>query len=239
MTTPEPEAREARNLTKHSLADIPSQRVPELRDRFWEFVDKGNPHQCWPWTGTATKGGYGGFRFDGITIRAPRLSWELAHGPFSKGLMIDHLCRNPKCVNPSHLEPVTNRENTLRGCSPLAINAKKRYCPYGHEYNEENTRERVADGWIRRDCRTCRNASNVDLRRRKRAQKEAHLLATGWSRAGDLPSGNRLIHLFQHPNHNPPSGYDAFPLRRAVKHQAIIDGGSGCDCRPVREGERD
>ena len=47
-------------------------------------------------------------------------------------------CRNPACVNPDHLEPVSIRENLLRGVGPSAQHAKKTHCPAGHSYAGKN-----------------------------------------------------------------------------------------------------
>jgi hypothetical protein len=78
-------------------------------------------------------------------------------------LKLDHLCRNPACVRPDHLEAVTARENTLRGIGPTAVNALKTHCVHGHEFTPENTRMKG----IRRVCRECQRAAN---RKSKRAR---------------------------------------------------------------------
>lgn len=84
---------------------------------------------------------------------AHRVAWQLLGGKPVKGLVLDHLCRVQICVNPAHLEQVTQQENTLRGEGTAALNARKTICVNGHEFDEENTRW-LADG--RRECKTCR-----------------------------------------------------------------------------------
>jgi hypothetical protein len=70
---------------------------------------------CELWHGAKTPEGYGVRRYRGRQVYAHRLVWEQTHGPIQPGLVIDHLCRNPACVNPDHLEPVTNAVNAQRG----------------------------------------------------------------------------------------------------------------------------
>lgn len=141
--------------------------------RFWAKVDK-SADGCWRWTGCTQKPGYGRFRGDGETVYAHRYSFELHKGAIPARFVIDHVCRNPGCVNPDHLEAVTNRENTMRGTAPakarvsikiarLARVASMRaivHCPQGHAYDKANTRYRQ-DG--RRRCAEC-------YRQRARAQ---------------------------------------------------------------------
>lgn len=84
--------------------------------------------------------------------KAHRVAFELIRGCIPNGLVLDHLCRNRGCVNPDHLEPVTFRENIMRGVGYTAQQARKTHCRHGHEFTVENTY--VWRGG--RICRTCR-----------------------------------------------------------------------------------
>jgi HNH endonuclease len=83
---------------------------------------------------------------------AHRVVYETLVGPIPDGLVIDHLCRNPRCVRPDHMEPVTNQVNVLRGIGITALRKQKTHCPAGHAYSLENTRY-SKEG--KRNCRTC------------------------------------------------------------------------------------
>jgi hypothetical protein len=107
------------------------------------------------WLG-ATRLGYGRVLVSGKMRSAHRVAYELAIGPIPDGLTIDHLCRNPGCVNPIHLEPVTIRVNILRGSMPAADNARKTHCKNGHPFEGDNLS--VLSAGRRRRCRTCYNA---------------------------------------------------------------------------------
>ena len=105
---------------------------------------------CWLWMRAChKKTGYG------VTSRnrlSHRVAYQMWRGQIPDGLSIDHLCRTRSCVNPDHLEVVTDRENILRGVSPSANNARKTHCCNGHEFNQANVRL-TSDG---KECRTCR-----------------------------------------------------------------------------------
>jgi len=88
-------------------------------DRFWAKVDKSDT--CWTWTGSRNGRGYGLFMVaPGSCVRAHRFAYELLVGPIPDGLQLDHLCGVKACVNPSHLEPVTNEENSRRARARVA-----------------------------------------------------------------------------------------------------------------------
>lgn len=91
----------------------PNERRP-VAERFWEKVDKTG--SCWIWTAQLNRhrGGYGMF-WDEKPVWAHRWAYEALVGPIPDGLVLDHLCRTPACVNPTHLEPVTIEENVRRG----------------------------------------------------------------------------------------------------------------------------
>lgn len=84
-------------------------------ERFWEKVDRTG--DCWVYTGSLSEKGYGIFwsNAENRTMRAHRFAFEDQVGPIPDGLQLDHLCRNPACCRPSHLEVVTPAENTRRG----------------------------------------------------------------------------------------------------------------------------
>lgn len=79
------------------------------RERFRAKVEK--TESCWNWTGTISTKGYGRFSVRKTTYQAHRVSWEEVNGAIPAGLLIDHMCHNRRCVNPSHLRMVTNKQN--------------------------------------------------------------------------------------------------------------------------------
>lgn len=128
---------------------------------------------CWEWIAGCTPEGYGKFWINGKTDLAHRVAYRLHVGPIPHGLVLDHLCRNRRCVRPDHLEPVTHRTNLLRGDTLAAANVAKTHCRNGHPYSEVNTYI-APDG--SRMCRLCMRASG---RRRYWRLREAPRLRMG------------------------------------------------------------
>jgi len=110
---------------------------------------------CWIFGGSKDRNGYGRTTINAKMVNTHRVVYELVCGHIPDGLSLDHLCRTPSCVNPKHLEPVTHKENVLRGSGPTAINAKKTHCINGHLFDEKNTYIRPKSGG--RQCRNCHN----------------------------------------------------------------------------------
>lgn len=125
-----------------------------LPDRFWSKVHPCPITGCWLWGGGLNRAneGYGKYLHDGRKALAHRVSYAALEQPIAAALQIDHLCRQPCCVNPEHLEPVTGRVNRLRGTGFVAYLATRTHCPVGHEYTPENTT--ISGGT--RTCRACR-----------------------------------------------------------------------------------
>ena len=108
-----------------------------------------------------TNRGYPAVRYSKVqhkTMAAIRVIYEEAHGLIPEGLVIDHLCGAPSCINPDHLEAVTARENYDRAM------ASRTHCKNGHEWTEENTQRSAT----RRKCRACNRAHTRAKRLRDR-----------------------------------------------------------------------
>jgi hypothetical protein len=147
---------QANGLTRYTLSE---------EDSVWLRVEKSE--DCWEWRGAMFRNGYG--RFDRRGPRricmAHRLVYEYVKGPIPEGLDLDHLCRNRRCVNPDHLEPVTRRVNLMRGETLIRANAKKTHCRNGHAFTPENLSPEFPG---RRVCLICRTAN------KKRTTKAYH-----------------------------------------------------------------
>lgn len=112
---------------------------------------------CWIWLGgTDGKNGYGVLRAGTRTVRAHIAMFETLHGKVPVGLELDHTCRVPLCINPSHLEAVTHRVNIRRAKGWTELEGIW-YCPQGHAMNEYNERCE-ANNRVR--CLACKKSVN-------------------------------------------------------------------------------
>lgn len=129
--------------------------TPNETVRFWTKVDKSQ--DCWIWTGAKIPEGYGSFQVEGRQQGAHRISYEETKEKIPDGYVLDHLCRNKACVNPNHLEVVTNRTNILRGESMAAQNARKIMCKRGHLLNSDN----LTPTGLRKGERNCKKCMRI------------------------------------------------------------------------------
>lgn len=124
---------------------------------------------CWMWNGRLTSKGYGATlviregagRDRYPSIHNHRITYEAFVGPIPAGLVLDHLCRTPRCCNPRHLEAVPQGENLRRGAGAAALRARyaaQTHCLRGHAFDEANTYHYRWKQWTKRACRTCRRA---------------------------------------------------------------------------------
>ncbi len=125
--------------------------------RFEAQISK-DEHGCWLWQGKLNGGGYAVFKVNGSSSLVHRWAYEHFKGPLAKGMVLDHLCKVSRCVNPGHLEVVTVEENNKRA---------RTQCQRGHLFTEENTR--VLRSGFRR-CRTCLQQD----RELRRQQQQGH-----------------------------------------------------------------
>jgi hypothetical protein len=155
--------------------------IPE-NHRFWlKVYPRGD---CWEWRG-ARRVGYGAFAFDGRVGMAHRYAYIQAKGPIPTGLQLDHLCRHPWCVRPSHLEAVTGKQNSRRGWGRNHRLMRSGLCCHGHPQNATNV-------YMRKDrpghkmCRACvreriaryKREGRLGSRKTKRAPSNLQSLGT-------------------------------------------------------------
>lgn len=124
--------------------------------RFWEKCIPEPMSGCWLWVASIDGPGYAHLRIGGVLCKAHRIAYEALVGPIPLAHVIDHRCRVRCCVNPAHMEPVTNEENVRRGESFSAREARQTHCKYGHPLQGSNLIlfERKP-GRFMRTCRTC------------------------------------------------------------------------------------
>jgi len=137
-------------------------------DRFWNKVTKTD--DCWLWIAAKSPLGYGRFLLDGKNRYAHKIAWEWENGPIASVWedgdrpVLDHLCRNPSCVRPDHMELVTHSENIRRGRN---THREKTECRNGHPFDEANT-------YMWRGERRCRACVREAGRRRDAKARQHH-----------------------------------------------------------------
>lgn len=113
------------------------------------LIDKAYEDEfgCWIWEKGFTNSGYAKATVNYKTVLVHRFMYENLVGPIPEGMQLDHLCRDKRCINPDHLEPVTLQENMNRRNSYVIE------CKHGHSLTRDNLYI-TPDG--RRQCKTCR-----------------------------------------------------------------------------------
>jgi len=152
------------------------QLTPKQIQKFWNRVTKTD--SCWLWTGRIDESGYGRTYVSGAIYMAHRIAYQLTHGSVPTTLTLDHVksrgCTHRNCVNPSHLEPITLRENILRGSSLPAQLAARTECKRGHNLlNPDNIRIINHPKRPYRICLLCRRIDGREAMRKLRARKRA------------------------------------------------------------------
>lgn len=185
--------------------------TPDWSERFWAKVEV--TESCWRWTASDSDG-YGQFNRSGWgTSRAHRIAYLWTNGPIAPGLVLDHLCRNTRCVRPSHLEPVTDRTNILRGFGKPAQNARATHCIAGHELAGEN----LVPCYLERGERQCRTCVNARAKARHYTQPSKSPTAAECSGCGVLRHvrANGLVQKHREAGGNVCPGAGQRPVREA------------------------
>ncbi len=149
--------------------------------KFWRRVRLAPLNECWLFGNNHS---YGSFVHDGRCYLAHRVAYTLVRGEIPAGLVLDHLCRRHDCVNPFHLEPVSNAENIRRG---LGVGHPRRrivdgvpICKHGHQVIGDNARPTTdRHGSLYNECVACEsNRNRIKVQKRKLARlSDTDLLA--------------------------------------------------------------
>ena len=173
-----------------SRREANQKRSIPAKKRFWGFVQKGGPGECWEWTGAKTSTGYGAFSADGRPTGAHCWSIQERYGLYADGYHIDHLCETPSCVNPEHLEVVTQEENIRRSNWPSAVNARKTHCSRGHPLEGDNVYlYKSPRGRMSRTCRQCQKITERRIRF-GRAEAEGRTIGIAFKERTHCPHGH-------------------------------------------------
>lgn len=139
-------------------------------ERFWPKVEPTG--FCWIWKGSLGRHGHGYFNLGADENRrgvaAHKFAYETLVGIVPDGLELDHLCRNPPCVNPDHLEPVTHAENLRRGFAPSNVINRRQVCGEGHDISKPEQVYVTKSG--RRTCKKCTARRQREYLDRKKAE---------------------------------------------------------------------
>lgn len=130
---------------------------------------------CWVWTGAFGTHGYGLYLLKKRKLLAHRVSYCLEHGEISTSHVIDHMCKNEKCVRPDHLRQVSQKINaTENSNSPIRFNHDKTHCKHGHELSGYNLKMvyRYREKRSSRVCRTCYNRIQLQAYHNRQARKQ-------------------------------------------------------------------
>lgn len=143
-----------------------SNNLPENTERrLLEKIEKQKDSDCWLFTGSKLPSGYGILWNGERPTGAHRISFLLYNGEIPAGTEIDHICNNRACVNPSHLQAISHKENILKSSSLMGVNSRKTHCKRGHPLDGENLHLTPLGS---RQCKECMRMHARNAKARKR-----------------------------------------------------------------------
>lgn len=157
------------NALAYEMLYLISDDREKIIRRFMSYVSH-TPFGCWEWRGARNAKGYGAFKFNRTTLPAHRAAHILWKSRVPNGLQVDHVCNNRSCVNPEHLQLVTQYQNKILG---KIRRARATHCANGHELSEENLVLWMLKASGFRGCLTCRRKSDRERQSLRRQRVKA------------------------------------------------------------------
>ncbi len=213
-------------MATHKFNSCPD--ASERKAYILSFVEMVAESGCWIWMREPLRSGYGTTRINRVHYSAHRLAYEAFRGEIPTGLTLDHLCRVRCCVNPWHLEAVTEAENIRRGNAGKAQSSRT-HCPKGHPYSGDNLRIRKTGA---RRCNAC--ATEVTTRWKLAKGRGIGAGTSGWQKAKThCPRGHEYSPDNTRMNNGSrvciTCGKERIKMIRAIKKsQAAISCQPGC-----------